>query len=373
VLIAAEETEFEGLPSLDLKESDLDSPAKAELVKKVIRDRIQYWKNYIIAATDEKQIIDARRNLANDFYRYGSHNYQYTFAKEASDMLTGLLSGELNPADPLKLAKEVNLAMALTRMQRVPIKDAFEKMVVNPNPGVRYIGWTGYAQIMQPLLAQGGDTRSKFLDTLTTVSQKEKSPSVMRGIYRTLRIPRDITSNFQKDKAAHAKMLAVLVGMWSRQCLMVQQGDEAAAEAAREGVATILSYDSVITTEPDKRLQLMQMIIDVMSASGKAFDDALNASAEAKANYEKQKIVANARAVDRVAVSLGVNEQLIRECENALNSLTNSQHEYVAQGFRSSEDLGAAVRIGIIKWVDELKKLGVKEPKTEQPAATVGK
>jgi hypothetical protein len=330
-------------PSLNVPDRDL----LATHIQ-LIDARIKYWADKIAKGKDD-EVVAAKSGLLQDYAMHDSIPYRYAFAKEAATILTPLLKLE-------DRNRVTNAAIALSRMQQVTIQPALEAMVVNPNSGVRYLGWKGYNGIRLLLLGQGADYAGKMFASLAKAAADEESPVVLIRVFQTLQFAPGSTANVTDDvlRDAAGRAAQTLAKAWPKRARQVLAGNVDTMDACTKGLATVQILSEAAGADNKAGLKpLIQMTVDVAYAAARAFDDA-GASGP----------VAEAAA------------PLLRECEATLNAETKANKNPIEQALNDTKatDRGAAVRRAVLSWVDLVKKdYGVSEPSFEpatRPAAS---
>jgi len=302
--------------------------------------RIRYWVETMRQARDYKTVVTSRTGLLQDYGSFGSVEFRYTFARLAAEFVTPLL--EL-PDD----IKQVNAALALSRMPQVIMQPALEKMVVHRNPAVRYLGWRGYRGVRTLLLAQGPSYRQTMFRSLGAAAARENSPLVIRAIFGVLRIPaagaavpEDVRSKAQEQA------FVIFQQIWPSCCRRVLAGNAVMAEASQEGLAALLNFAPIFGAQKANSVAILQMVVEMTWCSAMAYDQA--------------------RASGPIAAA---NTALLRECEKALNNLKNTRNKDIEAPLTAPKqpDRGSAVRLGVLEWIKLLKDDGVVKPSFKLP------
>jgi hypothetical protein len=366
----------------------------------------------LAAADNAKRVVEIRTLLIRGYNQHGTAAaFQDAYAGSMAVHGKSLLSGQFGPDDPLTSLREINLAISVGRMAQGSLLPLAEAMVLHKNPAVRYFGWNAYALLRAPLMAAGGDDLQAMYATIAKAASQETDPLVLAELMRTLHLPpsptpgQGVTSEAHQD--AQGKFFGILKADWAQLCQRVLAVDGAMSETAAGGVNTARSL-AIGLGDQAVRKAAMQMALNMAWSAGKAFDRSLQmmraaeaaknaqaggegaadvpAGAEApeagaaeKAGQLAQALGTTPEALaamsDDIEQAVSANALLLKECEEALNVLTGKgepgerhiRKPLSAAG--SMGDPGAAVQLGVLKWVDELRKTqGLMHPKDVVPA-----
>lgn len=334
----------------------MDIPAGGVLGPQHIK-QITAWLNYWgqqIAEGDAATIVATAKETLRNYRSYTNSDYRYRFAEKASSILGPLLTGGLKKDDKLLRLREVNLAIILSRLPQVTITPALGSMVSHNNPGVRYLGWEGYRGARSRILAQSQEVATKMFAVLGPAAAKEKSAPAIGAICEMMNI-----SSFEAGagaaippatlKDAQSRASKILEANWQRWCGRVMAGEAEMSKAAGKAIDPIKTLSAAQAAGKDSKRKALQMLVDLMYASGLAFDQA-----DGKGPIGKE------------------NKVLLRACELATASVSGVQKNYivVALGDEKVKDRGAAVRSAAWNWITDMKAMGVVEPKAAPSADT---
>jgi hypothetical protein len=342
-----------------------DFPVGGALSKNVdqMKVRVTYWRDAIRDAKTDANVLYARDRLVKDYKDMEAKEAGYTFAEHAATIITPLLQTGLEK-DPLRTAKEVNLAAALSQMPQVSIQPALDVMVAHRgDPAVRYFGWKGYRAARLRIFAQGATATNTALTALEKAAKAETSAAVLEQIFRMLEIdaakPSAVSSQEVWD-TIRKRSWAALSANWKTWCERVLAGDDEMADAAVYAAAAAASHASWVVQDKNMKKDLLQMLVDLPFCAARAFVQART----------------NAKPGDRLAT-------LLVRCEAALNVAANPAGkkfiENAVRDPRCNANPGMALLFvdpksretwGVLAWVDFLKNEGVAEPKFQPLAPT---
>jgi hypothetical protein len=356
VVLAAGSSAFAAAtpPSLTVPDKGITPQHKDQIAA-----RIRYWLDGIREAKDETALANARKGFASDYSLHESAEYRFAFAGVAAKECVELLKLDDN-------AKLVTVAMMIASLPQASIQPALDAMVVHRNPAVRYFGWEGYRGAKAAIIAQSADSTDKMLKQMGDRLAVEESPLVVGQIYSAMIFGASETGGMSGDAVAKAErqFAAVLAKTWMRQCEQVLVGGVDVAAAAGRGVALLQQEGEAVAADKAALKPVLQMLADVAYAAATAYDKALTA---------KDNAIADADA------------QLLKDCEAALNAVLKTTNNYLekpltepkiqdrGQAVKSYVDKGSGKNYGVLKWIDDLKALGVVEPKIEAPKAPATK
>jgi len=346
-------------PPLDIPTSALTGALGQQYVS-MVRARLEYWRDQIASATAPAAIIGAREGILRDYARYDAveYQYQYPFARYATEILTPALQQPAGEDDKLAALRQVNLALALSKMSQVTIQPSLEMMVVHSNDAVRYLGWEGYRSARTILLAQGRSETQQFLGSLRTAAAKEESAPVLGGIFEACNISSFSVATVPAAtmQQAQRQAFAVLQTNWRRWCERALAGDAEMIRAMSKAIAAVQTLAA--GQEDAGKTAALQMVVDVMRCASLAYDEA---GAEGPIAQEAMT--------------------LLQLCEGALNAedgtlfvVTKKRGDYVTRALdeKDAELRRVNVPTAVLKWIDELKEFGVVKadfaPPTPPPA-----
>jgi len=308
-----------------------------------LKARVQYWLDMIRDAKDDRAMLEGRAGLVKDFGMSDNPDFRYTFGSVAGE----LAPTYLNLDSP---ARQINVALALSRMNAIPIRPALDLMIVHPNPAVRYLGWEGYRNIRLEVAAHPLDG-PKMCAAIAKAAQAETSPLVIGEMFGTLTLPMVPPPSIPPDSIAKARreFSRVFLTVWTLCCRKMLAGDTEFAETCRKGVDAARNFALTPGADPDTTKKMLQALVDMAWCAAKAYDAA----------------GANGPVADAAG---GV----LMECEAALNAGKNLQRNHLQAPLTDPNvpERGAAVRYGVTRWIDELKADGVVQPDFKAPTTS---
>ena len=103
-----------------------------------IADRVQYWSEQIADANSVGSIAEARKQLIQDYGKYRETPYRVTYARVTAEKLVKLLGTGIDKSDRLRVFKQINVAVAISKMPQTTTQKALAVMVTDKgNPAVR--------------------------------------------------------------------------------------------------------------------------------------------------------------------------------------------------------------------------------------------
>lgn len=333
--------------------------------------RIKYWLEAIKSAKATKKIDMVRKGLAGDFSAAAGGGYAYTYALRVCELVSPLLSGGLDKGDSLKTQKELNIAIAISKMSQLAIRPALKTMASHANPAVRYYAWAGYLNIRKLILVSGSEPAGAMFE-LQSQAQRETSPAVLEAIFRTLNYspqrPEDIppSAYTQARKSAYA----TFAKCWAGRCKQVLDGDGQIAQACIKSAGALMRLDGAVSADKKARTNLRQMLIDMAWCAGRAYDSAQQSAAkaaQAEADEVDEKTPAEKKAnpeLIKYQRIISATATLLVACEKSLGTLKNIPRRPINRALsnRKESDRGAAVREAVLKWATWLKPDGVVVP-----------
>lgn len=347
-------------PAIAIPEESLKGKLEAAQVRQ-IDEYIQFHAKQLARASAEDGILAARDGLLKGYAQYDSPPYRSTFAQSGAKALLPLLDA----TGDLKALRRVNAGMVLARMPQPALRIPLEKMAVHPDPAVRYLGWSGLAQIRSALLAQNKDLVQKFFQLLGQQMAKEASPPVLGAMMDVMNLGRaDLTQVSEENKKlAHEESFTVLLRNWPTCVKSVAAGSTAMACACRDGAMTLLYLDSVLGGDKARHKALLQGMVDLMWAGATAYESTLKGAEKLEG---KAKADAEAR-MENLA-------NMLLAAEATLNSITGKKNAYVQKAMTGGKpkERGTDLMLAVLDWAKDLKADGVVEP-TLPPASKPGK
>ena len=397
---------------------------------KKIEARIKYWLEQIRTAKDAKTIDEGRRGLIGDYSQAAAGRYASSFSLRMVKPATTFLTGQIEPTDPLKRLKEVNTALAISRMSQKEIQPVLEVMVKHSNPAVRYSGWGsynansgwgGYNAIRNQVL-EDPDLTKIMLKSLDKAGG-ETSLAVMALVHKMLYFPlvRPASIAAKTWRQGQETAYAIFDRVWRTRCWQVLQGDTEMGYVCGKALPALVRLDAALGKDNEKKRQrVRQMIANLTWCAGQAYDKALQAEKAAEAAAKAAGAGAHRPAVPgtppagvpatrpgtpatmpagaaaRLAEAERTARQqakahkqdaasmamLLRICEKNLNALERigRRHTYIQDALtdRRIVDRGTSVREAVIKWIEDhldkdrvvIPRRKVFEPKPTTRAAT---
>ena len=383
--------------------------------KDAIAKRVGYWVGKLADARSAEDVLAARKGLVADYFRYGpdAQEYLYTCA-DATDAAGRKFLASRAAGDPLRSLKEVNLAMAAARMAQVPIQPLLEAMVAGGNAGVRYFAWQGYRQVRPRVLAQGMLPAKMMLDAMRKAAAGETDGLVVAELMDAMALPAAPEAGVPPGtyRTAQEEAFSILRATWNRLCRELLSGEAAMADGCLRGLGAIQALGEGLGNPDDVRKAAMQMVLNAAYCASVSYDRAEQLGAAARVAEEAAALAARVAAgqaddalkeeADRrseaaaklaeklgvepraltgmgpqAAMALSADSLLLRDCEAALNRLSgktaaSKPAAWIRKPLESAAGLerGAAVRLGVLKWVDELVREGLTPPKNVFATAT---
>jgi hypothetical protein len=394
-------------PVIDIPNEVAQGPLQ-ETHRQQIDKYVAYQVDKMAKATSQDQVIAARRKLADSYNRYGSKALEFmsAFAASVAERGKAMLAG-LAADDPLRAVKEVNLSIAVSRVGQASLGPLANVMVSHANPAVRYFGWIAYAAMRVPVMAAGGNASQAMYNVLSDRLRKETNPQVLAELLKMFTLHDRGESGGAITPEAYldglSRLFKILETNWVSLCRGVMQADGAAAEGASTAVDAVVRLKNQLKGKVADQLAL-QLVANMTWSAGKAFDLALGiqeateaakladkAAEKALAKAGDENLAAAAKeAADKalqLAQKLGKdvktlgsqatrNEyavstitKLLQDCEGALNALTVRNDTYIIKPLSTlGGDRAAAVRLGVLKWIDEqVKAVNIKRPEDVVP------
>ena len=226
------------------------------------------------ASNDLAELDKACKTVVTTFKQYSEAAYRTEVARQAGKIIGPLLDLK----DPIK---KINVAMALSSIPSTMLQPVLDKMVVDPNVAVRYLGWQGYEGVLPSALAQGGNAAAGMFNKAQARAAAENSPRVLGAIWRMLAMP---GQDINDPNKARRKAMTIMSATWRKRCGQAFAGDAEMTEAIRAGVVAAGEHGSqahqVLTAGANKKLaqlraDAVQMIVDAMYCAAKAYGRAL--------------------------------------------------------------------------------------------------
>ena len=308
-----------------------------------IKAHAEYWVATLAGAKTAKTVYDSREGLLADFNKYGpdSLSYKVQFARSTAAVVPAALK-KMDRNDKLLALKEVNLAMAVSRIPELPIITATDALVNHKNPGVRFLGWRSYRAISAKAINTGGKDARMLFAALQKHAATEPSPIVAAVIIDVLYIKKSAWEN-KEFKKAFDRNYKILTTAVQPCCTRLAAGD---TEWGRVGAAMIpMLKDANEYYKPDSKIaaQILQQLVTVAFAGATA--------------YHKNK-AAGSGSLHCIG--------LLQQAEQTLCSLTGRTDTNIRKPLfnkkSSTAEKTPAVLLGVHDWIDRLEDLGVKTP-----------
>jgi len=350
-------------PKVDIPAPRRDNPLPQDVAQ--INARLEYIAKYIRdhKGNDVKGIIAARKAIVATFIQYSSASYRFVVVTQVNKIITPLLA--LNNG-----VKQVNVAMALARIDHLSILPTLEKMVAHRSVGVRHIGWRAYPAIWTLASAVGGPQVPKILATIRARCAAETSPRVLGAIWETA----------GRMEGAGAQVVPIMAATWRKQCTRVFAGDVQMIEAVRQGVVAAMQHGA----RAHRALVKDVTASTKMSAKAKAQLTAIRRDATqmiVDAMYCAAKVYGRSRVADTADDPTGTAAyNLLYECERALNDLlgfSTMNAKKLIHGVMSNvklrklpKDQGDKLILAVLSWVQTVNEVkadqggpfGIEEP-----------
>jgi hypothetical protein len=321
---------------------------------KQIKAHVDYWVSELSTVQNSGDIYTARENLLADYNKYGKNiRYQLEFARLAAASVPPAMQ-KLPPTDELKSMKEINYALVISGMTQLTTIDAIDLLVSHPNPGVRFLAWRSYREIRDDAIVAGGVNTAKLFASLKKRAAIESSPLVASVIVDVLYIKKSAWTG-DKQKKAFEKNFAILREMMKPCCFRLMSGQTAWARPCAGAIPILKDADEFYKPDPKLHTVIVQQLIDIAQAGAKAF--------------------ASAQGVgDDAALCV----PLLTLVEPTIGAITNNGGtKFIRKPLfdkrKTPKQKTIAVRRGVLKWIDNLEDMGVKDPvftPIKAPAAT---
>lgn len=355
------------VPTLDIPSIELTAGLSPKSIQQ-IDTLLNYHAKAITDAEGKRKqarVLAGRDSLIAAYNYYDSIQFKNAVAGQAFEIVAPLLE----TSDELIL---INVAMALAEMPAASGQENLEKMIIHPNPAVRFLGWQGYGKARMAILATGSaQPTDKMLAAMANAVKEEKTSLVIRVVFEAINFPPSGPEGVPKAKydRARREALTVLASNWQNQTNQVRYGDWEMSESFRRATSAIANSWDLLSGEPAQRTKYLQMIIDVAWSSAQAYEAAMRV-AERASGLTK----------DDANTKIEANTLLLRSCEQALNSITKGNRDYLARTLtdtsipdlasapRGWKDLTTAKQYGVLAWIEELEAEGITIPKAPEVA-----
>lgn len=345
--------------AVDIPEDALKASLSGQYVK-LISDWTDFYSKQMLESKDEAGVVAARTKLIgpDGYGKYDSPEFRFVYAREACKSLTG--ANVLDAKDTLKNIRVVNAALCVSRMPQPSIQATLDKMVVHANPAVRYFGWQGYRQIRAGLMNLNKEAIGKMFKPLSEQLPKEASPVVVEAMLAAANLATVDVTAVSEDvrKFASAESYAIYMKNWPTFCQAAIDGSGPMALACREGVQALKHFGNSFGADKAKMAAIQQAVADAMWCAGNSYDAA-------------RKLAAASDGLTKMAAeeTADADAVLLRDCEDILNALavlanpSAKRNNFVTAPLQDPKEKdGAAVLLGVVKWVEALKPNGVNQP-----------
>ena len=310
----------------------------------------KYWVDKIAAADTEAEIVEARRRLLSGYQRFEPATYRYNYADVTAARVSAMLKALVE--DDLKALREINAASIIGAFDQVSVQWTLQELVAHDNPGARYWGWKGFANIRDLSLAQGGQTAQAFFAVLTQRSGAETSAVVLGAMWEAMALPTSPPNGVDSATWAQAveKFTDVLNTHWAGMCEQIAAGDSSWVGAAPKAVLAMARL-ARIAGEEELHTPLSHLL-HMAFAAFRAYDAAPSGS-----ELEQHAVV------------------LLVSCESALSGLTGLpgnpgiEATVTDPSFPNKQAQSTAAGLAVDQWKETLvEQYGVQPP----PISLVG-
>ncbi len=308
-----------------------------------IIDRVQYWSRQIADANSVGPIVDARRQLIQDYGKYRETAFRVTYARVTADRLVKLLGAGIDKSDSLRDFKQINAAVVISRMPQTTTKDALAAMITDKaNPAIRYLGWVGYRRSRGVLAARQVMIKKAFAG-LESAAGAEKSASVVGAIFEMFNIPTLLSApNDPAVKKLQNDSFKIIEANWNRWCIKTRNGDLEMSRAMARGVKTLGVLAKTVSAQNDGKNKLLQMLCDLMVSSSASWDIA------GEGSFLRHD-----------------NGEILRSAEKLIISISGKQGAGTPVGTAltkgKQEQRGTKIQLEVFNWIERLEEFGVKQ------------
>jgi hypothetical protein len=331
-----------------------------QIHRKAVQARIDWWKGKLASATTDEEIIEARKNIRRDYSRYLNDVYREAFTEMATASLMPMLQGQgLDLTTRLDQLRQLNVAIVLTKMKYLPSLPALKVMIASDNQALQYLGWQGYGQLQPKLLAKGGEPLKSYLALLADTITPETNPLILRPIFSALAAEGMTLPKAQAPQASK-KLLGRFEAIWpmlrksippksSGDATASSPGDPVVFDLAEPAVSAVMNIAANLPADASaEKTRCLQLVYSMAQTAAAEYDRAF------------QQAPPDGASMARMG-------DLLSLCEDALSAMTGQKKQYVAEALQADVARGAAVQEAVlIKWLDDLKPMGVKEAKPVQ-------
>ncbi len=363
---------------LNIPESERRSGLSNASIKQ-IEDWLTYYADVIRDAKSDPsdpaaksaQILRGRDGLVEIYETFDEAVYRREVARRVVKIVSPLLALR----DP---QKQINAAMAMSKIARATIQPGLERMIVNPNAAVRYLGWKGYRNIRTMMLIQSAPLRRAMFNSLKARAAAENSAPVIRAMLSFMVFPPIHPDTVTKERYFESwrRGFSIIGANWKRWCVRVVKGDAEMSKAMRRGADVVRRAKIMTAAEAKSQAKLLSMLMDLTWAAGVAYNNAMTPIERAKARIvaEEDSASRDQAEIARLQPLADANMMLLRDCEDALNELKGLESDKRVTKIKSAltsgrvKRRGAAVMVAVATWAELLAADGVKN--AEQSWAT---
>jgi len=311
----------------------------AQMSEQDIIGRIESRIEEMKAAKGIEAIIKARDGFLADYKFVAGKGRGALHARHLSRLIPAPLLVEMTDR-----VKQINTAMAMSKIPQADIQPLLDVMAAHPNPAVRYLGWRGYLAVRLAILSHRDAKRAEAMfAVLKDRAKAEDSPVVIRSVLAAATFPAAPVGTVTADRLAkaHEQSLGALADGWRAWCRPVLEGNVEPAGVGRRTVAALLHCCRLVPKPAAAKKQALQLVYEMMHCSSLAYDKAKGAGPVADANAE-----------------------LLGDCEKAMIALSDIKSDQVQKALKLSNPKvrSMKVRIAAIKWGERLK---LQKPKFE--------
>lgn len=317
-----------------------------QIHRKAVQARLDWWIGQMKTATTDEEIIEARRNLRRDYSRYLNDVYREAFTEMATASLLPMLQGQGGDSSSrLDEIRRLNVAIVLSQMKYLPSTPALKVMVTGENQAMQYLGWQGYGQLQPKVLAKGGEPLKSYLALLGDTITPETNPLILRPIFSAL-----AAEGMTLPKAQAPQACKTLLAGFDSVTPMLRKSISADMPVVFDLIAPAVAAVANIAAN---------LPADASAEKTRCLQAVYSIAQTAAAEYDRATQVP---PPDRA--TMGRVGDVLQECESALEAISGQKKQFIAQALQADVAPGAAVQEAVlVKWLDTLKPMGVKEAK----------
>jgi len=315
-----------------------------------IDKHVKYWVDKIVAAKTAEEAYDARDSLLAEYNKYASsRSYQLSFARSTASIAPGGLA-QIESTSRVNSIKQLNLAIAMSRMTRLTSVAGLNALIGHDNPGVRYLGWRGLRTVRDQAILRGGQEVKTLFAALTERAKTESSALAAAQIVNTLHVGRISPPGISEADFGRTQNQAfeILVSVLSSACNRLAAGDTSWSRTCETALPALKSFAVIYRKNPNMLRVVVQQSVNIAWATAKAYESTNGKGAPAM-----------------------VCSSLLQQTEPVIEALTNLKGKYIrtelAKKKMSIEEKIPAVQNAVLEWVEKLRGKGVKKPVFEKP------